>query len=138
MKHFNTTHGATVRKKWSGAYRSWRAMLQRIDTPDERHDIYYRKVQICRRWREFSNFLADMGQRPTGKTLDRWPDKTGNYEPSNCRWATWKQQARNRHKRKIRMVCKNGHRLIGKNLITTTEGWRYCRCCRLRYRHENE
>jgi hypothetical protein len=55
-------------------------------------------VTVCDRWRGehgFENFLADMGSRPAGKTLDRYPDPAGNYEPGNCRWATLKEQANN-------------------------------------------
>jgi hypothetical protein len=53
-------------------------------------------VNVCDRWiNSFENFLADMGERPVGTTLDRYPNQKGNYEPNNCRWATPKEQANN-------------------------------------------
>ncbi|TCG09370.1 hypothetical protein BZM27_06105 [Paraburkholderia steynii] len=52
---------------------------------------------MCDRWRnDFSTFLADMGERPVGMTLDRFPDTDGHYEPGNCRWATNREQQNNR------------------------------------------
>ncbi len=50
---------------------------------------------ICERWMVFENFLADMGERPEDMTLDR-KNSDGNYEPSNCRWATAREQNLNR------------------------------------------
>lgn len=80
-------------------YKSWSAMLKRCrDVSDLRYGG--RGITVCERWYSFSNFLADMGERPRGTSIDRI-DVNGNYEPSNCRWATAKEQGRNTRRRKL-------------------------------------
>jgi hypothetical protein len=69
------------------------------------HNYGGRGIGFCDRWEKFDNFLADMGERPPHSSLDRI-DVDGNYEPSNCRWASHIEQCRNM--RKTRVVNING------------------------------
>lgn len=97
----HTVHGHTSRQligsKYSPTYSSWMAMRTRCNNSkrDNADRYYERGIKICPRWESFENFLQDMGERPKGKTLDRWPNKHGDYEPGNCRWASPRDQARN-------------------------------------------
>lgn len=78
-------------------YSSWARMIQRCTNPKyNKYQLYGgRGITICDRWLKFEDFLVDMGERPKGKTIDRFPDRNGNYEPGNCRWATINEQNRN-------------------------------------------
>jgi hypothetical protein len=95
------THGHAREKAKTPTYYSWRAMFARCTNPNhKKYDNYGgRGIKICDRWKEFTNFLNDLGERPPGTTLDRI-DSNGNYEPGNCRWATQEQQVANRRKRR--------------------------------------
>lgn len=84
-------HGHQSGGKKSPTYRAWDNMLQRVKLPAYAD----RSITVCDRWRKFENFLADMGERPDGLSLDRI-DNGGNYEPGNCRWTTWSVQMKNR------------------------------------------
>ncbi len=94
-----TTHGHAGGGQ-SPTYQTWRGMIQRCTNPNYSGWEYYggRGIGVCERWCEFANFIADMGERPDGLTLDRI-DSDGNYEPANCRWATPAQQTANRRPR---------------------------------------
>lgn len=86
-------------------YKTWQTMHQRCANPNKDGYENYggRGIRVCARWSSFEAFVADMGERPPGKTLDRiHPNK--HYTPANCRWATPKEQGRNRRTTKMTVV----------------------------------
>jgi hypothetical protein len=106
---FCTTHGHCKRTVGrSRTYNAWAAMKNRCKAGPDRPGAYKYYgafgVTVCERWARFENFLADMGECPPGMTLDRYPDKNGHYEPSNCRWATPSQQSNNTRLRENAIV----------------------------------
>lgn len=115
----NRTHGHSHRTLSNGSpeYQSWMGAKVRCLNP--KHKIYPqyggRGITMCARWRDsFEAFLADMGPRPAGTSLDRYPNNDGNYEPGNCRWATQREQCNNK---------RNNQRLQYDGLDLTTSEW---------------
>ena len=97
-RRFSTTHGHASKGAESGAYISWNGMKARCSNANHPRwkDYGGRGIVVCERWlNSFENFLADMGEKPEGLSIDR-KDNDGNYESDNCRWATAKQQRANR------------------------------------------
>lgn len=94
-------------------YKAWRSMKDRCLNPQHQNYEHYgaRGITVCQRWIDrFENFFEDIGLRPSRiHSLDRI-DNNGNYEPSNCQWATSKEQARNR--RTCRVLTALGRTLI--------------------------
>ena len=115
--HFKHGHHNSITKTNSPTYASWLGMIQRCTNPNNKHYNRYggRGISIYKRWQDFRNFFADMGEKPKGTTLDRYPDNNGNYEPSNCRWATRKEQANNKSSNVL--IVHNGERLIMKQFV---------------------
>lgn len=108
-------HGHTTGRKFSPTYASWAAMLTRCRNPKSTRYSRYggRGITVCERWLVFENFLADLGERPDGMTLDRIDGDKG-YELANCRWATVRQQNMNKE-------CNPHFEFDGKRL--TIRGW---------------
>lgn len=83
----------------SPTYHSWDNMIGRCYRPSQPDYARYggRGIVVCDRWKQsFGNFLDDMGEKPTNTSIDRYPNKNGDYEPGNCRWATVEQQQNNK------------------------------------------
>lgn len=95
---FITTHKMTK----TPTYISWLNMTRRCGSIGATGYLYYggRGIRVCSDWKKFENFYRDMGKRPEGTTLDRI-DCNGNYEPSNCRWASHSVQRSNTRKTKL-------------------------------------
>ena len=96
-KGYFTPHGHCAGRKLSPTYNSWKSMVERTTNPNAVNWERYggRGIDLCEEWRDFKNFLASMGERPAGTTLER-KDNTLGYSPSNCVWKSPERQANNR------------------------------------------
>lgn len=95
----STKHGFAKRSTWSKEHKIWCGLFKRCyDVKFKNYKDYGgRGIKISESWHDFKNFIADMGLIPEGKTsLDRFPNKDGNYEQGNCRWADAFEQSNNR------------------------------------------
>lgn len=108
------THGDTL----STEFKSWVGMRDRCNNKNGKLYKYYggRGIRVCERWNEYTNFLSDIGRKPSpAHSLDRI-NNDGDYDPLNCRWATKKEQANNRRS--------NTFVTIDDRLLTLTEAAR--------------
>jgi hypothetical protein len=100
MAQLNITHGM-----WGHPlYVTWQGMMDRCYDPGATGYQYYggRGIEVCAEWHDAGVFIrwveVNLGSRPEGRTLDRFPDNDGNYEPGNVRWATWSEQNSNQRR----------------------------------------
>jgi len=110
---FRARHGHAA--KPTSIYMIWHEMIERCRNPNNKAYPNYggRGITVCKRWLKFENFLTDMGEHPVGLSIDRI-NNNGNYEPSNCRWATRSEQMIN--SRNAKLVTWNG-------VTKTIKGW---------------
>ncbi len=108
-----TTHGQSNNR----TYKSWNCMLMRCNNQNDIHykDYGARGIKVCKKWLTFEGFYEDMGDRPKDMTLHRM-NNNGNYCKENCKWATAKEQARNR---------RDSHFINYNNVTKTLSEWAY-------------
>lgn len=110
VKKANITHGMSIGGKPEKTYRIWCDMRKRCENKKSIGFKHYggRGIKVCERWQKFENFFEDMGECPNGMSIERI-DVNGNYEPSNCKWATNAEQGLN--KRNSLKLVVNGQRV---------------------------
>lgn len=104
------------RTEYKSEYSSWKAMRNRVNNPNYHayHRYGGRGIEVCERWNDFNNFVSDMGKKPfKNSQIDRI-DNNGNYEPSNCKWSSPKENSNNR-KKKLNSTGYTGVQKINNN-----------------------
>lgn len=134
VREGRVTHGALVGRTTEGrkkprTYEIWVAMRGRCNGPHHHARERYagRGITVCSRWGSYSNFFADMGECPPGLTIERI-DNDGNYEPGNCKWATYSEQRINQRRMKT-TECLHGHPRTSDNTGIAKDGKHFCRVC---------
>lgn len=100
LRSRSITHGHALDRTVTPTLSSYRNAYSRCYHQSAARYAQYggRGIKMCARWKNsFEAFLEDMGERPDGTTLDRYPNRDGDYEPGNCRWATSAEQGTNKH-----------------------------------------
>lgn len=105
IKRRRTTHGATTNDATTSTYTIWLGMKGRCSNPNSPLWKHYggRGITVCGRWMIFENFLADMGERPDGLSIER-TDNNAGYSPENCVWADRASQSVNKRTTKFVMM----------------------------------
>lgn len=112
MRADRLTHGESAKARNTPEYRVWAHVVGRCENETDKAFKNYgaRGIRVCDRWRNsFEKFVADMGRRPSAQHSIERIDVNGNYEPGNCKWATRREQSRNR--RNNRIIDVGGRRL---------------------------
>jgi hypothetical protein len=108
----STKHGFCKRDSWRKEHKIWCGLFKRCYDKSYKNykDYGGRGIKISDEWHDFKNFIEDMGLIPEGKSsIDRFPNKDGNYEKGNCRWADTFEQTNNR--RNNRMITVKGNKM---------------------------